>query len=285
MTLVAEQFSESLAYHAEGVVWVDDAVHFVDMFAGDILRLDSAGALVERTHVGPFAGCIRPRVGGGLVIAVERGFALLDPDGTLHTLPDVWSDPTIRMNEGATDPYGGFYSGSMAWDHANSPFMGTLYYLASSGEVTTVLTDLSISNGLAWSPDNSVAYYTDTPTRRLDILDSGGPGALLNRRTFRDVSDLEGNPDGLTVDAEGGVWVAFYKGSCVRRFTPDGVLDEEVRLPVGRITSCTFGGPSLDELYITTSREDLADDEEPRAGAIFRVTPGVRGLPAATYAG
>jgi sugar lactone lactonase YvrE len=284
MTLVAEQFSESLAYHAEGVVWIDGAVQFVDMFAGDILRLDAAGGLVERRHVGSLAGCIRPRAAGGLVIAVERGFALLSADGAVQHLPEVWSDPAVRMNEGATDPHGGFYAGSMAWDAEKSPFKGTLYYLAPTFEVTTVMTGLSISNGLAWSPDSSFAYFTDTPTRRLDILEFGDPGELLNRRPFRDVSDLGGTPDGLTVDAEGGVWVAFYNGSCVRRFTPDGVLDEEVRLPVTRITSCTFGGPDLDELYITTSRENLPPGEEPQAGAIFRVSPGVTGLPAPAFA-
>ncbi|HTY72774.1 MAG TPA: SMP-30/gluconolactonase/LRE family protein [Actinomycetes bacterium] len=285
MTLEAERFGGRYAFHGEGPVWFDGRLHLVDLFAGDVLSVDAEGALHERVHVDRIAAAVRPRSAGGWVLGVERGFALRDPDGTLHTLPEVWSDPAVRMNDGATDPFGGFYCGSMAYDHEHLPRAGTLYRLDASGDVRAVLAGVTISNGLAWSPDGSRAYYVDTPTSRVDVLDSRAPGELVDRRPFVDTTALSGVPDGLTVDAEGGVWVAFYGGGCVRRFAPDGRLIEQVDLPVSRPTSCAFGGPGLTDLFVTTSRENLPDDAEPDAGALFRAQTSTLGLPVVPYAG
>jgi sugar lactone lactonase YvrE len=283
MTLMAEQFGEPRTYHGEGAIWFRDALHCVDMLAGDVLRMNADGSLAARTNVGGIAATVRPRVGGGFVVGVDRGLALIDSDGVEVMLPELWSDPAVRMNEGNTDPFGGIYLGSMAYSKVTGG--GRLYRLDPSGEVSVILEGVTISNGLDWSKDYSQAYYIDTPTHHIDVLDVAGPGVLAGRRTLIDVSEFRGGPDGMTVDAEGGIWVAFYDGSRVRRFAPDGTLTEEVVLPVTQPTSCTFGGPDLMDLFITTSRENLPDDEQPAAGAIFHVRPGVQGRPTLPYAG
>src|SRR3712207_3813706 len=180
------------------------------------------------------------------------------------------------MNEGGCDPDGRFYCGSMAYDQW--PGGGALYRLGLDGSVRTVLENVTISNGLEWSPDGSRAYYNDTATYRTDVFDYDGAAGLTGRRPFVDLSAEAKLPDGLTVDEEGGVWVALYEGGAVRRYTPDGVLDEVIEVPAKKVTACTFGGPNLDELFITTSREGLEPGEDPLAGSLFRAEVDVAGL-------
>src|SRR4051794_29232531 len=216
MSLLAEQLGDPHAYHGECAVWFDGALHYVDMLAGDVLQMATDGSLAGRTKVGGIAATLRPRTTGGFAVAVDRGLALIDADGSQTTLPEVWSDVGVRMNEGNTDPFGGFYLGSMAYSKVDGG--GRLYRFDPSGEVTVILEAVTISNGFDWSADYSQAYYIDTPTHRIDVFDVAGPGTLEGRRTLIDLSDYEGGPDGMTVDAEGGIWVAFYGGGSVRRF-------------------------------------------------------------------
>jgi sugar lactone lactonase YvrE len=279
----AEQLTGTDAFHGEGPVWSESwgGLRWVDMLAGDVLTLDAGGS-VQRRHVGTIAAALRPRAGGGAVIAVERGFALEDPDGELTTLPGLWPDPSIRFNDGACDPDGRFYCGSMAYDER--PGAGALHRLDPDGTVQTVLTGVTISNGLDWTPDGSAAYYIDTPTRTVSQLRYDPQAGLTGRHPFVAVDDAHGVPDGLTVDAEGGVWVACFGGGAVRRYSPAGELDAVVELPVDNVTACTFGGPALDRLFITTSRQGLAAAEQQAAGALFVAAPGVTGRPARTYA-
>jgi sugar lactone lactonase YvrE len=281
----AERFSEPVAHHGEGPVWAPEwaGLRFVDMLAGDIVCLDAGGAVLDRMHVGSVAAAFRPRAGGGMVVAVERGFALVDADGEVQTLPAVWDDPGVRMNDGATDPEGRFYCGSMAYDM--TPGAGALYRLDPGGAVGVVLESVTCSNGLAWSPDRGTAYYVDSLTYRIDAFDHDPAAGLTRRRPLVTVPEEEGLPDGLTVDAEGGIWVAFFGGAAVRRYGPDGTLEEKLDVAVTQVTACTFGGAGLDELYITTSREEVPDGEQPDAGSVFRATPGVSGLPPAPFAG
>jgi sugar lactone lactonase YvrE len=279
----AERITGSVAYHGEGPVWSDrwGGLRWVDMLAGDVLSLTPGGD-IERKHVGEVAAALRPSSGGGAVIGVERGFALEDADGTLTTLPPVWSDPGVRMNEGGCDPDGRFWCGSMAYDHR--PGAGSLYRLDPDGTVAVGFGGVTISNGLEWSPDGSVAYYDDTPTHQIAVFDYSREAGLTGRHTFVQLADDE-NPDGLTVDAEGGVWVALYGGSAVHRYSPEGRLDGVVEVAAAQVTACTFGGPRLDRLYITTSRENLPPDADPLAGALFAVDPGVAGRPVREFAG
>ena len=141
---------------------------------------------------------------------------------------------------------------------------------------------VTISNGIDWSPDGSLVYYNDTATGRVSVYDYDAESGFSSPRVL---ADGLGRPDGLTVDSEGGVWVALANGGQVRRYTPDGKLDEIVELPVTKVTACTFGGPSLTDLYITTSQERVNIEEEPLAGALFVVRVNVAGQPVREFAG
>ena len=272
-----------MTYHGEGPVWSAGwgGLRWVDMLAGDVLSLVDDGT-IGRRHVGNVAAALRPRRGGGAVIAVERGFTLEDADGSLRPLGPLWATTSIRMNDGGCDPDGRFYCGSMADD--KRPGAAAMYRLDPDGQTTRVLEDLTISNGLEWSPDGLLAYYNDTATHRIDVFDYDRQSGLTSRRPFVPLSD-DDNPDGLTVDAEGGVWTALYGGGAVHRYAPDGSLSEVVEVPARQVTACTFGGPKLDQLYITTSRENLGPDDDPLAGALFRADVGVAGRPVREFAG
>ncbi|ASD22148.1 gluconolactonase [Cryobacterium sp. LW097] len=280
----AEQLTDPITFHGEGPVFAQSwgGLRLVDLFAGDVLSLAADGT-VTRRHVDSIAAALRPRVGGGAVIALERGFALEDADGTLTRLPEVWADPSVRMNDGGGAPDGSFFCGSMAYDQRTGA--GSLYRLAPDGSVELALAGVTISNGLAWSPDGSLAYYNDTPTGRIGVFDWAPETGLTGLRPFVDIPSADGYPDGLTVDSEGGVWVALYAGGAVRRYSPEGTLDEVIEVAAQRVTACTFGGDDLRRLYITTSREGLAPGEDPLAGSVFTVTPGVAGLAEAPFAG
>jgi sugar lactone lactonase YvrE len=169
----------------------------------------------------------------------------------------------------------------MAYD--KTPGAASVYRLDADLDVTVVLRDVTISNGLEWSPDGSRAFYNDTATQRVDVFDYDTTSGLTNRRVFADAGD--GRPDGLTVDSEGGVWTAIANGGVVHRYRPDGRLDEVIDVPARKVTACTFGGDQLDQLFITTSREGVAEGEDPLAGSLFRALPGLTGQPAREFAG
>ena len=282
----AEQLTDPIVDHGEGPVysrrWAGP--RWVDMLAGDIVEL-RPDSTVARQHVDVVAAVIRPRRGGGHVIAGERGLLLADDDALdapLRALPEVWTEPDVRMNEGGCDPAGNLYLGSMAYDGRDGG--GRLYRFGADLEPSVVLPAVTTSNGLEWSPDDSLAYYVDTPTRRIDVFDWDESGGLQRRRPFVTI-EPPGQPDGLTVDAEGGVWVALWNGSAVHRYTADGRLDEVVELPAQRVTAVTFAGPELDQLIITTSRHGLEEGDQPLAGALFRASPGVHGRQVREFAG
>jgi sugar lactone lactonase YvrE len=278
----AEMLTRPLAHHGEGPVWVgrDSSLYWVDMLAGDVLQLDGAGQ-VSRHRVGSVAAALRPRAGGGLVVAVERGFVLVQPDWTVRDLPEAFADASVRMNDGGCDPQGRFYCGTMAYDAA--PGAGTLFRLDPDGSVHVVLAGVTVSNGLAWSPDGATVYYVDSATQRIDAFDfDAGSAAFQNRRAVVRIDPDLGSPDGMTVDAEGGLWVALWDGAAVHRYSPDGRLEEVIELPTPRVSACTFGGERLDQLFITTSALNL-DGADDLAGAVFLAAPGVTGLPASSY--
>jgi len=254
------------------------------MLDGDVLALTPGPDQVVRHHVDTVAAVVRPRVTDGYLVAVERGFVLTDAELRPTTrLPELWTDPGRRMNEGGCDPAGRFYCGSMAYDAR--PGAGELYRLDGDLVARRVLADVTISNGIAWSPDGTLAYYVDTPTQRIDVFDyDPDSAALTGRRPFVRIDPSVGAPDGLTLDAEGGVWVALWGGGEVRRYSSDGRLDLRIPLPAGQVTACAFGGPELRDLYVTTSRLGLSDPE-PAAGALFRATPGMAGLPVTPFRG
>lgn len=282
----AEQITDRVCFHGEGPVWWDrwQQLRFVDMFGGEVLTLD--GDRVVRTPVGSsIAAVIRPRLGGGAIVAREHDLALSNFDdlSDLAGFVDVDAEVGMRCNEGGCDPDGSFWIGTLAYGFASGA--GTLYQLdAGSRRPRPVVPGLTISNGLAWSPDTDTMYLNDSGTGTTWAFDYDPIDGPTNRRVFAHGGN--GAPDGLCVDAEGGVWVARYNGGCVQRLDPSGRLDAVVEVPgASRVTACCFGGDDLGTLYITTSRENFPEDAEPDAGSLFSFRPGVVGLPAAGFAG
>lgn len=298
--LQAAPITPPLNHHGEGPVWDPSAaeggtLRWVDMLAGDLQSWTPAtgwaGEQVAPTdvrslHVGDVLACVRPRTDGGLVLALERRFALLGPDdlgvAEPRLLPEVWHDTGVRFNEGGCDPQGRFYCGSMAYDQAEGA--GTLYRLDPDLTVTPVLTGATVSNGLAWAPDGRRAYYQDTPRGCVEALTFDTGGDLDGREVVVRVPEEAGGPDGLCVDAEGCIWTALYGGSAVHRYSPAGELLAVVEVGARDVTACTFGGPDLEHLFITTSAQEGEEAGE-LAGALFAVRPGVPGLPVAPFAG
>ncbi|MEU3658658.1 SMP-30/gluconolactonase/LRE family protein [Streptomyces sp. NPDC032940] len=256
----------------EGPTWDADAgrLIWVDILGSRVHTYDpGSGRRTVRTteqHV----GAAKPRAGGGLVLNLRDGVGLLDPDGTFRPLHHD-PVPGRRANDAAVAPDGSLWAGTMRYDEA--PGGGTLFRLTGDGTATTVLDDVAVSNGTGWSPDGRLMYHIDSPTRRIDVFDhDAGTGEVAGRRPFAVVEEGAGFPDGLTVDAEGGVWVALWGGSAVRRYAPDGTLDRVIGLPVPLVTACAFGGAGLADLYITTARTGLAAPH-PLAGSVL-VVPG-----------
>ncbi|SEG99842.1 Sugar lactone lactonase YvrE [Nonomuraea solani] len=281
MTIAPYTVTGPVAQHGEGPVWSGrwGGLRWVDMLAGDVLALD-AGGTVRRRHAGAVAAVVRPRAAGGYLVAAERELLLADSDdldAPLRSLGEAWTDSTIRMNDGGCDPDGRFYIGSMAYDEG--PGRGSFYVAGPDGGLRVVLPGVTISNGFDFSPDGRLAYYADTTTGRVDVLDYDPEAGLTDRRPFAVVDPGRGAPDGLTVDAEGGVWVALWGGGAVHRYDAGGRLDAVIGLPVRKVTAVTFGGENLDRLFITTSALGVDRAEQPDAGALFAADPGVRGRP------
>jgi sugar lactone lactonase YvrE len=188
------------------------------------------------------------------------------------------------MNDGACDSRGRFWAGTMHLDCVTCA--GSLYRLDVTGEVHVMCRDVTISNGIAWSPDDSLMYYVDTPTLGIDAFDyEPETGAIAGRRRIATIEDGAGSPDGLVVDAEGCIWVALWEGWALRRYGPDGTHLATVEVPASRVTKPAFGGESLTDLYITTARPEEPDAAQPHAGGLFLARPGVRGLAAHAFNG
>lgn len=284
-----EQVTDPICRHGEGPVWSDGGLHWIDLTEGDVLALDPDGH-VRRWHVAPQVTAIRPRRNGGLLLALERCFALADGWGApLREFAPVWPETDVRFNDGGCDPQGRFYCGTMAY--AKTPGAASMFRLApgADGDYPTerLWDGATISNGFMFSPDGSLAYYNDSATRRTDVFDYDPQRGLTHRRPFASFEDADDEvvPDGLCVDSEGAVWVAAWAGSQVRRYLANGRLDGVVEVGASRVSACTFGGPALDILYITTSKEGVPAAAEPAAGALFAARPGVVGQPAVPFVG
>jgi len=256
---------------------------WVDIMRGRVHAFRPGHAACRSVDVGRPVGALAGTADGGIVLAVAGGFARLDWDsGQVRMLAAVEADrPQNRMNDGACDPAGRFWAGTMALDEG--PGAGALYRLDPDGTVRTMLTGVSISNGIDWSLDGRRMYYVDSPTRRIDVFDfEARAGTIANRRTFVALPPEAGFPDGLTVDADGFVWLALWGGAALHRYDPEGARERIVPLPVTHPTSCAFGGSDLDELYVTSARRPLSADErarQPMAGGLLRLRPGVVGRP------
>lgn len=279
--LEPEKVDVPAAALGEGPCWDDrsQSLYWVDIPASRVHRLSEAG-VHSSWDVGRPASAVVSRARGGLVVAAGNGFVALDSlTGEVTELAEAAGHPDARMNDGKCDRAGRLYAGSMAADE--SPGKGSFYRLDTDGSVTELMTGLGISNGIGWSPDDTLMYFIDSLDYRVDVLDYDAvTGNLGERRPFVSLGSGQVMPDGLAVDAEGGVWVAVWGGGVVQRYDATGRLTGVVRLPTANVTSCAFGGPGLDQLYITT-----AAGPGRTAGALFTCYAGVTGLPAFPYRG
>jgi sugar lactone lactonase YvrE len=275
----------------EGPWWDEDAQALVRV---DILRgtvhawRPASGQAAPLAVVEEDLGAAVPCAGGGLVLAVGHKLVLQAPDGRRRVLAVVEQDvPGNRLNDCRADPQGRLWAGTMS--RTRTPGAAALYVLGPDGRLTVAISGTTISNGLGWSADGTRMYFIDSPTQRIDVLDfDGGSGAIARRRPFAVVDPADGLPDGLAVDAEGGVWVCLFGGAAVRRYDVRGRLDAVVALPVTNPTCPAFGGAELRTLYVTSARHRLTSEQlaaEPLAGALLELDPGVAGLPVHRFAG
>ena len=270
----------------EGPVWhpEEGKLYWVDIQSDCFYRWTPGDAAPERFDVGQPVGTVVFREQGGLVLALRDGLAFWDETTQkLDFIIDPEADkPDARFNDGKVDPQGRFWAGTMAED-------SKLYRLDTDLSLHVMETGIRTSNGLDWSPDRTIMYYTDTPQGVIWAYDyDDASGAISNRRTVVEKREGEGGPDGLCVDSEGYIWGARWGGWRVNRYTPDGQLDLVVEVPVEKVTSCCFGGPNLDELYITCASVGFTDEDwqkQPQAGDIFHIKTGVKGQVATKFKG
>lgn len=270
---------EAHAALAEGPRWDAriERLLWVDIDGKALHRFDPATGEDDATPMPAKVGAAAPTADPDrILVALSDRLAIADVrSGELEPLIDVpHAHPGLRTNDGAVDPSGRFWIGTMAEDE-ETPDLGALYRL-DGGELTTVLAPISLSNGLDWLGERM--YYADTPTQRVDLLDyDDATGAVENRRPFVTIDEADGSPDGLVLDDEGGLWLALWGGGQVRRYDPDGTHTATLEVPADNVTACWFAG---DRLYITT-----AASPQPLGGSLFVAEPGVSGPPARAYAG
>lgn len=273
----------------EGPVWVarEAALYWVDIKGYRIFRLDESGARKEWPT--PMrVGSLVPRASGGFIGGTDEGIALIELDSNRFEIviaPEAQL-PHNRFNDGKVDRNGRFWAGTM--DDREQEATGTLYRVDPGLRCSAVDSGYRITNGPAFSPDGRVMYHTDTARQVTYAFDLAADGTASHRRVFLRFGNDEGHPDGLTVDADGCLWIAFWGASCIRRFSPSGDRLETIELPVSQPTSCAFGGPDLDRLFVTSASIGLDEEQlrmQPNAGGVFMFTPGAHGLEEAPFAG
>jgi sugar lactone lactonase YvrE len=279
------------AFLGEGPHWsaADGKLYFVDILAPAVCVGDCAAGTYRALPVPELIGFIIPRAKGGFVAGMHGEIRGLDlATGAITTIARPEADrPGNRFNDGKCDRAGRLWAGSLAINPA--PDRGRLWRIGTDGLATEMDRGFHVANGLGWSPDDTVFYFTDTQKLTVYAYDfDAATGAIANRRPFITVPESEGKPDGMTVDSEGFLWVAHWDGWCVTRYDPDGKVERVIHLPVPRPTSCVFGGPDLQTLYVTSARIRLSAAqlaEAPLSGSVFSIDTGIRGLPENLYGG
>jgi len=275
-----ELIADYACHTGEGPLWHPDEkrLYWVDIPQGRMFRYDPASDRHEQFYEGEVVGGFTIQQDGALLLFMARGAVAIWREGQPldYVVPELEHETASRFNDVIADPAGRVFCGTMpSPDH-----QGRLYRLDPDGTVCEVLDEVGCSNGMGFTASRDRMYFTDSPTKRIDVFDyDEETGSLANRRPFVDVGDEEGIPDGMTVDAEGGVWGARWDGSCLVRYTPDGVEDRRLEFPARKVSCATFGGDDYGDLYVTTAGGDDKAAEGEGAGALFRVRPGVCGVP------
>lgn len=275
----------------ESPVWDPhlNCVWWIDCVGRALLRYDLSSGETTTVPVGSAIHAIGVRSTGGLVAAMTFGFCTLNPVSGAHSViskPEA-DRPEFHFNDGKCGPDNRFWVGSMHKSYSGHD--GRMFKLGPDDVCATMMTGFAVPNGLGWSPDLKSFYIADSPTGAIFKFDYERHGGSLRRRQVAvSPGEAPGWPDGLSIDADGCLWSVRWDGGCVVRFTPDGVIDRVIDLPVTRPTSCAFGGPDLDTLFITSGTAGMDDDAlagEPLAGGLFAIRPGVAGMPVGTFDG
>lgn len=293
MITTAEPILKTRTSLGEGSLWdsKEQVLYWLDITDQKVFRYDPRTGENKTWDVPAYPSTIVPRESGGVVVAVQHGFAALNLEtGETQMLAEVESDlPNNRLNDGKCDPAGRLWVGSMDFQFASGA--GGLYFLEKDHSVKKVLSGVTCSNGIVWSQDHRFMYYIDSFTSQVDCFDYDlATGDITNRRTAVSIPKELGLPDGMTLDAEGMLWVAIYGRGVVHRYHSEtGELLESVEVPgANQVTSCALGGPDLKELYITTATTDYQAEEwekYPNGGNLFRARVDVKGLPALSFKG
>ncbi len=276
----------------EGPVWDEqgEKLYWVDILSGALFQYDPSAETNTIYEVGKHIGCLALREKGGLVMGLQSGFAFFDPETeNITKITDPESHlPDNRFNDGKCDPSGRFWAGTLSYNEEQGA--GSLYCLDEELNVDVKLQNLTIPNGLTWNKNRTRFFFIDTPTRKVLGYDyDDGSGEISDPAVIKEFDKKEGYPDGMTIDREDGLWVALYDGGKVIRIDPaNGETLYEVYLPVPQVTSCTFGGPDFNELYITTGRENMSTREiqrVPLSGSLFKAILPFKGRPASRFGG
>jgi sugar lactone lactonase YvrE len=293
MSRTVEPIVEQHAQLGEGSIWhpPTQRLYWVDIMGETLFVYDPESDDNRSIHLGTHVSTVVPRKSGGVMLAVKGGFASLDLETeSLTEIAMVESDrPNNRFNDGKCDPAGRFWAGSIAYDFAQGA--ASLYCMEQDLSVKKVLADVSISNGLVWTADQATMYYIDSLTYQVAAFDYDvDTGDIANRRVIVEIPEADGFIDGMSIDVNGNLWVAVYQAGEVRCWNPaNGELLDVVNVPGAKLTtSCAFGGPNLDQLYITSAAGGLSADElkeQPLAGSLFRADMDVTGVPAFEFLG
>ena len=274
-----ELIADYLNHVGEGPLWHvnEKRLYWVDIPQGRIFWFDPESGEHEQFFQGRVIGGFTIQEDGALLLFMDRGSIAVLRDGDLtYVVDEIPEERDTRFNDVIADPRGSVFCGTMPTDTQPAK----LYRLDPDGSLTVVLDNIGLSNGLGFTLDRKQMYYTDSFARKIYIFDYNEiTSEISNQRVFVETPEGQGIPDGMTVDADGYVWSARADGSALFRYTPDGVQERSIPFPAKKVSSVTFGGPDMDEIYVTTIGGDNKADEGPGAGALFRLKLGIKGVP------
>jgi len=288
-------FSGSLVCDAqatlgEGAIWhpVHQRLNWLDIDRGLLFEFDPGSRQNESWQLPAKVGTVVPAAHGGFLVALQTGIHHFNPaNGQCRLLVNPITDPSIRFNDGKCDPSGRFWVGTLHMGGQKNK--AKLYRYDPDGTLSVMLEPVSNSNGIVWTSDARTLYYVDTPTSTIQAFDFDREhGSITNQRVAIRIPPEQGMPDGMTIDANDHLWVALWGGGCVHCYDPlSGKLLYKVTVPAPHTTSCAFGGPDLNTLYITSARAELPSDQlaaYPQSGGLFAVQLPVAGVPAHCFA-